>query len=88
MTTVLDRMTERFLQLDDILRKEADNDQTLQGMGTTLTVAGALGSDLIIGHVGDSRAYLLHGDNLTPFKHPVNLGDIPMFHCVECHPKS
>lgn len=62
--TVLERMTERFLQIDNILRKEADNDQTLQGMGTTLTVAGALGSDLIIGHVGDSRAYLLHEDKL------------------------
>src|SRR5678815_289178 len=34
-------------------------------MGTTLTVAGALGSNLIIGHVGDSRAYLLHEDKLT-----------------------
>jgi PPM family protein phosphatase len=65
VATVLERMTERFLQLDTILRKEADNDHTLQGMGTTLTVAGALGSDLIIGHVGDSRAYLLHGDTLT-----------------------
>ena len=64
VTTVLERMTERFLQVDDILRKEADNDHTLRGMGTTLTVAGALGSDLIIGHVGDSRAYLLHGDTL------------------------
>ena len=63
--TVLERMTERFLQIDDILRREADDDQTLQGMGTTLTVAGALGSDLIIGHVGDSRAYLLHADKLT-----------------------
>ena len=65
VATVLERMTERFLQLDTILRKEADNDHTLQGMGTTLTVAGALGSDLIIGHVGDSRAYLLHEDTLT-----------------------
>jgi protein phosphatase len=45
------------------LRKEADGDHTLQGMGTTLTVAGALGSDLIIGHVGDSRAYLLRADS-------------------------
>lgn len=65
VATVLGRMSERFLQLDTILRKEADTDHTLQGMGTTLTVAGALGSDLIIGHVGDSRAYLLHGDTLT-----------------------
>jgi hypothetical protein len=22
-----------------------------------------------------------------PFKHPVNLRDISMFECVECHPK-
>jgi PPM family protein phosphatase len=65
VTTVLERMAERFLQIDDILRKEADHDRTLQGMGTTLTVAGALGSNLIIGHVGDSRAYLLQEDKLT-----------------------
>lgn len=63
--TVLERMTDRFFQIDAILRKEADNDDSLQGMGTTLTVAGALGSDLIIGHVGDSRAYLMDGDKLT-----------------------
>lgn len=63
VTTVLERMTERFLEIDDVLRKEADSDQTLRGMGTTLTVAGALGSDLIIGHVGDSRAYLLRGES-------------------------
>jgi serine/threonine protein phosphatase PrpC len=62
VTRVLERMTDRFLQIDQILRKEANKDQTLRGMGTTLTVAGALGSDLIIGHVGDSRAYLLRAD--------------------------
>lgn len=64
VATVLERMTDRFLQIDDILRKEADNDHRLQGMGTTLTVAGVLGSNLIIGHVGDSRAYLLHEQEL------------------------
>jgi PPM family protein phosphatase len=64
VTTVLERMTQRFLEIDHIVRNEADNDHTLKGMGTTLTVAGAMGSDLIIGHVGDSRAYLFHGDNL------------------------
>lgn len=63
VTSVLERMTERFLEVDDVLRKEADSDQTLRGMGTTLTVAGAMGNDLIIGHVGDSRAYLLRGDS-------------------------
>jgi serine/threonine protein phosphatase PrpC len=59
VTTVLRRMTERFLQIDDTLRKEADRDHTLRGLGTTLTVAGVMGNDLRLGHVGDSRAYLL-----------------------------
>ena len=62
VTKVLQRMSERFVQLDNILRKEAAVDYTLQGMGTTLTVAGVMGSDLIVGHVGDSRAYLLRGE--------------------------
>ena len=62
--TVLSRMTDRFLQVDDTLRKEVDNDASLQGMGTTLTVAGAMGNDLVIGHVGDSRAYLFREGNL------------------------
>lgn len=64
VNTVLDRMTDRFLQIDSAVRREADHDYTLQGMGTTLTVAAALGSDLLVGHVGDSRAYLLHGPTL------------------------
>jgi protein phosphatase len=33
-------------------------------MGTTFTVAASLGSDLFIGHIGDSRAYLLRGKRL------------------------
>ena len=65
VTTVLERMSERFLQIDAVLRREADHDHSLHGMGTTLTVAGALGNNLILGHVGDSRAYLLHEDQLT-----------------------
>lgn len=60
--TVMDRMTQRFFQIDKILKDEAKGDDTLGGMGTTLTVAGILGNDLVIGHIGDSRAYLLRGD--------------------------
>jgi protein phosphatase len=59
--TVLKRMTQRFFQIDKILKDEALADDSLEGMGTTLTVAGTLGRDLVIGHVGDSRAYLLRG---------------------------
>src|SRR6185436_11634656 len=60
--TVFQRMTKRFYDIDRTLRDEAKNDPALRGMGTTLTVAGTLGNDLVLGHVGDSRAYLLRGD--------------------------
>ena len=62
---VLQRMSERFLQIDKSLREKAKSDVTLHGMGTTLTVAATLGNDLVIGHIGDSRAYLLRGNSLT-----------------------
>jgi len=60
--TVFERMTRRFYEIDRALKDEAKNDLSLSGMGTTLTVAGTLGNDLVLGHVGDSRAYLLRGD--------------------------
>jgi protein phosphatase len=60
--TVFQRMTQRFYEIDRTLRDEAQNDPALYGMGTTLTVAGTLGNDLVLGHVGDSRAYLLRGN--------------------------
>jgi protein phosphatase len=59
LKTALQRMTQRFLRVDESIKEEARRDTTRRGMGTTLTVAGTLGSDLMIGHVGDSRAYLL-----------------------------
>ena len=61
---VQQRMTERFRQVDDTLREQAQNNRSLAGMGTTLTVAVSLGSQALIGHVGDSRAYLLRGNKL------------------------
>jgi len=42
------------------IRSWADQDPNLKGMGTTLTGAYSVGSDLFVLHLGDSRAYLLH----------------------------
>ena len=63
--TVMQRMNQRFFEIDKILKEEARSDDTLGGMGTTLTVAATLGSDLVIGHIGDSRAYLLRGTSFN-----------------------
>jgi serine/threonine protein phosphatase PrpC len=61
---VMQRLRKRFRQVDDVLREQAEADKTLLGMGTTLTVAISLGADLLIGHIGDSRAYLLRSGKL------------------------
>jgi serine/threonine protein phosphatase PrpC len=51
---------------NDAVLEKSGSDYQLQGMGTTLT-AGTLGTDgnMLIGHVGDSRAYLLRDGQLT-----------------------
>ena len=51
---------------NDAVLEKSVSDQELHGMGTTLT-AGMLGSDgyLVVGHVGDSRAYLARDGELT-----------------------
>src|SRR6185295_14291948 len=62
--TVLRRMTHRFRQIDNDLREQGVSSQSLQGMGTTLTVTVSLGTDLFLSHIGDSRAYLLREGEL------------------------
>jgi len=42
----------------------AASNPSLAGMGTTLTMAYSLGSDLFVAHVGDSRCYLYRGGAL------------------------
>lgn len=46
-----------FGQVDAILEAEAAADPALSGMGTTMTLVYLLDRDLLVAHVGDSRAY-------------------------------
>jgi PPM family protein phosphatase len=48
---------------DAVFARAAGNDE-LTGMGTTLTALTAENDHVLIGHVGDSRAYLLHDGTL------------------------
>src|SRR5688572_17624836 len=58
------RSTRRFRDLNTLLIEHGRHDQSLRGMGTTLTAARTMGRHLQIVHVGDSRAYLLRDPRL------------------------
>ena len=64
MQEVRHRMEWRFQQVQEALKEQAREDPTLSGMGTTLTVACSLGTDLFLFHAGDSRAYMFRQDRL------------------------
>jgi len=62
--TVRWRMQDRFRRVNAALVQQATAHASLNGMCTTMTVALSHGKNLIIGHMGDSRAYLLHDTKL------------------------
>lgn len=47
-----------------VLFEQASGDSSLDGMGTTLTVLWPAEEEMLIGHVGDSRAYLYRDGKL------------------------
>lgn len=62
--TLLDALGDGLARLDRALLEAADKDPSLAGMATTMTAARSVGTDLLLVHVGDSRAYLFHDDRL------------------------
>lgn len=42
----------------------SEENQNLNGMGTTLVIAYIDGTSLTVGNIGDSRAYLIHGNSI------------------------
>jgi protein phosphatase len=53
-----------YREIHEALAKRAESDPKLSGMGTTMTLATIIGTDGIIAHVGDSRAYLFRQGKL------------------------
>src|SRR5262249_43229917 len=70
---MLERAADRYQKIDAALRSQSESDPRLRGMGTTMTLAVSLGSLLILGHVGDSRAYLLRSGKLLQLTRDHNL---------------
>jgi serine/threonine protein phosphatase PrpC len=59
-------LNDAIVEANNAVIDKASSDPELHGMGTTLTAVMPVGGDqLLIGHVGDSRAYLLHEGTLT-----------------------
>jgi len=58
------RLAERYRRVHAALQEQGGADPALWGMGTTMTVASSLGARLVLGHIGDSRAYLFRGGAL------------------------
>jgi protein phosphatase len=61
---VLRRTAERYRRIHEALCEKGRSDPEVAHMGTTMTLACSLGTSLIIGHVGDSRAYLFREGRL------------------------
>jgi protein phosphatase len=57
-------LREALDRIDRQIIAEGKENPELAGMGTTLTAAGIVGTDLFIVHVGDSRAYLYRDGKL------------------------
>jgi protein phosphatase len=61
---VMERFADRYRRIHAALRHEGEDDPSLSGMGTTMTLACSLGARVVIGHIGDSRAYLFRDGQL------------------------
>ncbi len=59
---VLQRTADRFQKARELLVAKAVEDPKLKGMATTMTFVCSSGHDLLIAHVGDSRAYVQRHD--------------------------
>ena len=60
----LRRFEQRFRRIAEVLAEQARDEPHLAGMGTTMTAACCAGADLLIAHIGDSRAYLMRQGRL------------------------
>ena len=71
---VLWRLKDRFRSVNEALVRDAAAHASLNGMCTSMTAAVTYGQDAIIGHIGNSSAYLLHKSKLIRLTRDHTLG--------------
>jgi protein phosphatase len=57
-------LAELIIGIHHIVAREGNEAHPITGIGSTLTIGQIVGDQLLIGHVGDSAAYLLRRDRL------------------------
>lgn len=57
---IKDEIYNMFLAINNLIFKTGISKNSLNGMGTTLTLAVIISNELYIGHVGDSRCYIIN----------------------------
>ncbi|WPJ95309.1 protein phosphatase 2C domain-containing protein [Coraliomargarita algicola] len=57
-------LTDLIIGINQIVAQEGFEAHPFTGSGSTLTIGQIVGDQLLIGHVGDSAAYLLRGEDL------------------------
>jgi protein phosphatase len=62
--TLFEELRQGLERADQAVVERARADASLRGMGTTVTMAYSVGTDLFLVHAGDSRAYLFHDGTL------------------------
>lgn len=90
---ILDSLQRAFEEANKAIFQKAANNPSLKGMGTTCTAVILLNDQIYLGHVGDSRAYLIKGDKMfqlstdhTYVQHLLNSGQISQEESL-CHPR-
>lgn len=68
-----DLFRQAFDEANRTVYERGREDDNLAGMGTTLTAAIVAEGNVVLGHVGDSRAYLLRGGKLEQLTHDQNV---------------
>jgi len=73
--TVLADLQQALRQADERIFEVTARHPEFRGMGTTVTMAYAVGAELYVAHVGDSRCYLLRAGKLHQLTHDHTLVD-------------
>lgn len=61
---IIDTIRRAIVEANNVIHKKSIEDLECNGMGTTITIAYLLNKKLIIGHIGDSRAYSIQNNGL------------------------